>query len=301
VSPAGDYLIVGSGDGAGTLTVLDLVTGLVASYRGQEFRISAIAPPTPEYPMLISGDIRGGLRTWQMPPRIAGVVTTTDSKFYDAFVDKRGTTIIATTAQPQLTMISPQGGIRAIRPHDEYNIRVKPSSSGQTFATYGHYDAIELWSSATMTRTREIKTAHGSVTRLELIGDRGDVISSGRDGRLVRWSASGTDSLLARVEQPIDSFIWLSAADAIVFNTADGALWRRDGDGRVVSVRPAGARVRSLIATSDLRPFSGADLRSPADRARYRWHDQDLFHCATALALHPGRDRRFFSGGRVRR
>jgi WD40 repeat protein/tRNA A-37 threonylcarbamoyl transferase component Bud32 len=274
VSPDGDYVIVAGG--TGTVTILDLVTDLVASYRGHEFRINAIAPPTPEYPMVISGDSRGGLRVWRLPPRIVGVAATTDSKFDDAFLDKQGTTITATTRLPELTVISPDMATRTIRPHNASNTLLRPSRTRDTFATHGFYDAIELWSAATMTRTREIKTGHGSVTKVELIGDSGEAITSGRDGRLVRWSAAGQDTLLARVDQPIDSFVWLPITGAIVFSTLDGALWRRNGDGRVVSLRQAGSRVRVLVATSDERTiYSGSTSGDVVAIETNSWH-QDL-------------------------
>lgn len=58
--------------------------------------------------------------------------------------------------------------------------RSDTSSIGDTFATFGFYDEIELWSSTTMTRARDFKTGQGSVASIALIGDTGDVIGSGQ-------------------------------------------------------------------------------------------------------------------------
>src|SRR5262249_4589297 len=158
--------------------------------------------------------VRGAVRAWPLPLRIAKVVATSNSKFYSAFLDHAGTSITATTFQSVLTFLSPSAGIRTIGPHDVSNILLQPSSSGATFATYGLNDVLELWSSATTRRTRVINTGQGSVSQLSLVGDTGDVISSGRDGRLVRWTASGDQTTIAHVDQPIDGFVILPSSGA---------------------------------------------------------------------------------------
>ena len=193
--------------------------------------------------------MRGGVRAWPLPARVARVAATTNSKFYAAFLDRAGTTITATSLAPVLTSVSPSTGIRSIGPHEYSNLLLQPSSSGATFATYGYNDVIELWSSATMARTRVINTGQGSVSQLSLTGDTGDLLSSGRDGRIVRWNASGDPAQIARVDQPIDGFVRLRATGSILFSTADGALWRTDPSARGL----VGPAARSLVASADQR------------------------------------------------
>ncbi|HEX3475110.1 MAG TPA: WD40 repeat domain-containing serine/threonine-protein kinase [Kofleriaceae bacterium] len=261
VSPDGDYLVAAGG--TGTVTVLDLTTDLVASYKGHEFRLTAITAPVPGHPVVISADVLGSLRVWPLPPRVARVAATTDRRFYAASFHDRST-VTATSFGGALTTLSPATGIQTSGPHESLNIQIQPSSSRQTFATYGLEDVVEIWSWATLERTRVIPTHHGSVSQVALIddsggdpggdrgGDTGELISSGRDGRLVRWSASGEPAVLAKLDQPIDGFARISRTGEIVFAGADGALWRTGG-GHTVALRPAGARIIRLVVSPDER------------------------------------------------
>src|SRR5204862_2329329 len=107
------------------------------------------------------------------------------------------------------------------------------SASGKTFATYGLQDVVEVWSSAAMARRRLITTAHGSITQLRFVGGAEDFITSGNDGRLVRWTTEGDQRLLVQSNQPIDNFAMLSASETIVYSTIDGAMWRVDATRQV--------------------------------------------------------------------
>jgi outer membrane protein assembly factor BamB len=129
-----------------------------------------------------------------------------------------------------------------------------------------------------------IPTHHGSVSQIAWIGDSGsdtgELISSGRDGRLVRWPASGEPAVLAKLDQPIDGFARIPRTGEIVFAGADGRLWRTDG-GHTVALPPAGSRVIRLVLAPDERTVyagtAGGDVLA-IDTASWR---QDL-------ALHAG-------------
>jgi WD40 repeat protein len=282
VSPRGDHVII-AGD-TGAVSVLDLAGDLIATYKGHEFRVNALAAPTVEHPFVISADVRGAVRVWPLPTHFARVAATTNSKFYAAFLDRAGTTITATSLQPELTSVSPSAGVRTIRPHEYSNILLQPSSTGATFASYGYNDVIELWSSATMTRTRVINTGQGSVSQLSLAGDSGELVSSGRDGRLVRWSASGDPTQIARVDQPIDGFVALRTTGSLLFRTADGALWRVDPGAPPVLFRPGGSRVLSLVASSDQRTVYAGNAGGEVIAIDTRtWRTEDLLHAGAAV------------------
>src|SRR5262249_47517257 len=148
------------------------------------------------------------------------------SSFHTAIFNEPSATVTATTWQPALTVVSPATGVRSVEPHASENIFLTRSTTGRTFASYGPQDTVELWSPATMTRTRVIPTGHGSISQLAFIDGSDDFITSGHDGRLVRWTPSGDGAPLAQFGQPIDHFARAEAADATVFSTVDGALWR---------------------------------------------------------------------------
>jgi WD40 repeat protein len=68
VSKDGDYLVAAGGNG--TITVIDLQTSLVTSYKGHRARLTAMATPTREYPFFLSADVRGAIRAWPLPNRL---------------------------------------------------------------------------------------------------------------------------------------------------------------------------------------------------------------------------------------
>jgi WD40 repeat protein len=102
-----------------------------------------------------------------------------------------------------------------------------------------------------MTRTRVLPTGHGSISQLRLADDTDDFITSGHDGRVMRWTPSGQQSLLVQFNAPIDRFATTRAAGSIVFSTVDGALWRTGADGHTLSLRTGGSRVNRLVTLPD--------------------------------------------------
>ncbi len=253
ISPDGDYVIATSGNG--TVTVLDLATEMLASYKGHGNRLTSIAAPTPEHPFVISGDAGGAIRSWTLPPRVARVAARSSMSFHAAIFHRRSTTVMATSLVPELTVYSPATGARVVQPHDAFRQFLEQSSTGDTFAAYGLHDVIEFWSSETLTRTRVSSTGHGSVSQLHFVDDTDDFTTAGHDGRLIRWKRSGEHRVIAKLDQAIDSFVHVGATapQVMVVGTVDGALWRTDDRGRTIPLRSGGARVTQLVASADRR------------------------------------------------
>jgi WD40 repeat protein len=247
-SSTGDYVVAAGGNG--TVFVLDLGTDLVASYKGHGFRLTSLTPPTRDHPFVISGDVRGAVQAWPLPPRLARVAATASSPFLTAIFDRQSAMVIATTRLPALTVVSPSTGARSVEPHELGNIYLARSSDGGMFATYGPHDAVELWSAATLTRTRVVATGHGAVSQLQFVGDTDEFITAA-GARLIRWTPSGQPTPLAQVGLPIDEFAQADAAGVIVFSTWDGALWRTGATGPAVTVTARASRVNRILALPD--------------------------------------------------
>jgi serine/threonine protein kinase/WD40 repeat protein len=255
-SPGGDYLVASGGNGI--VSVIDLETNLIASYKGHGFRLTSVTAPTPEHPFVISADVRGGVRAWPLPARFARVAATSSSPFVSAIFDRRSNAVTATTWRPALSVVSPAASVRQVEPHEAFNVSLEQSSTGNVFATYGLTAVVEIWSAETMTRTRVITTEHGSVSQLRFTDSGDDFITSGHDGRVIRWSASGQSTVIARSEQPIDRFGWIPTTGSVVFSTVDGALWRTNGNGPAIALRPAGVRVtRILVVPAHRAVYAG--------------------------------------------
>jgi len=249
VSAAGDY-IVAAGD-SGVLTVVDLDTELVTSFRGHGFRVTAISPPTAEYPWLLSADVRGGLRAWPMPRRLARVVGTTQQRVFSALFSEAARAVIADTRGPELTSISTTAGVRPLGPHTLDTTLLEPAAQGGGFAAYGPSGVIEIWSSSPVVRTHVFDTHTGPVSHLSFAPDGDDFVTSGKDGRLVRWTAAGEQQVIHQLDQPIESFVLAPRSRAMVVAARDGSLWRVGGDGRAAQLAPGGAKITRLLALPD--------------------------------------------------
>jgi serine/threonine protein kinase/WD40 repeat protein len=249
VSRAGDYLVAAGGNG--TFTTIDLHTNLVTSYKGHRSRLTSISPPTPEYPFLLSADLRGDLRVWPLPSRFARVAANVHTRFVSAFFAKQAATVIATTFRSDITVFSPSSGVRAVGPHTGDAIFAVLAQNGNTFATYGSSDSIETWSTLTMTRTDVINTHHGAVSRVEFVDNTDDFVTAGRDGKLIQWTPARDQKLLAQFDQPIANFALARATRSAVISTADGALWRLGDDGQALPLRSEGTQVTRMLTFPD--------------------------------------------------
>jgi len=282
VSKDGDYLVAAGGNG--TLTVIDLQTNLVTSYKGHRARLTAISPPTREYPFLLSADVRGAIRSWPLPNRFARVAANVHTRFVSAAFDKGNTNIIATTFGPELTVFSSTGGARSIGPHLTSDTFVELAGNGKTFATYGSGESIEIWSSLTMSRERIVDTHHGAVSRIEFIDNTDDFITAGRDGKLIRRAPTGEEKLLAALDQPIANFVLARATGAAVISTADGALWRAGDDGQALPLRPADAQVTRMLTLPDAASvcigYANGDVVLIDTRS---WQQSLLLHVSEAI------------------
>ncbi|HEX3766266.1 MAG TPA: serine/threonine-protein kinase, partial [Kofleriaceae bacterium] len=281
-SSTGDYIVAAGGNG--TVIVLDLGTDLIASYKGHGFRLTSITPPTPDHPFVISGDVRGAVQAWPLPPRFARVAATASSPFLTTIFDRQSTMVIATTHLPALTVVSPSTGVRSIEPHEPDNIYLERSTSGTTFATYSLHDTVEVWSAETMTRTAVLATGHGTISQLQFVGDTDEFITSGRDGRLILWTPAGRQTPLAHVDLPIDKLAQAPVTGAIVFSTMDGALWRTGAAGQAIAVKPRGPRVTRILALSDPQMVYAGDASGDVTAIDTRtWRLDTVLHGGGAV------------------
>jgi WD40 repeat protein len=293
VSKASDYLVAAGGNG--TLTVIDLYTKLVTSYKGHRSRLTAISSPTPEHPFFLSADLRGDLRVWPLPNRFARVVANLHTRLVSAFFDNQAAIIIATTFWPEITIFSPSSGIQTVGPHIGNTTFTELAENGNVFATYGSADSIELWSSLTMTRRHVVNTHHGAVSRVAFIDKTDHFVTAGRDGRLIQWTPVGEQKFLAQFDQPITDFVLARATRSAVISTADGALWRSGDDGQTLPLRPAGTQVTRMLtfpgATSVCIGYANGDVIVIDTRS---WRQTLLLHASEAV-----RDIAFTSDGRT--
>jgi WD40 repeat protein len=287
VNSTGEYIVTASGNGV--VTMIDLTTDLTMRYSGHESRVTALTPPEPGHPFVISADVRGALRVWPVRARFAKAAVALNSQFNTVIFDKHSTTALATSYFPALTSYSPTTGARSLSPHGPYNFTLVQSDQGDTFAAYGLNELVEFWSAKTMTRTSVVNTMQGSLTQLSFVSGSDDVVTSGHDGRLVRWTSAGKGSILANLDQPIEFFALLQARSGqpqseMVFSSFDGALWRTDHRGLPSLIRSAGARATRVIALPDHETVLAANVAGEVIAINTRsWNTETILRASSAV------------------
>ncbi|MEO7734375.1 MAG: WD40 repeat domain-containing protein, partial [Kofleriaceae bacterium] len=246
VSADGQYVAVSGGE---AVIAIDLQSRLVTTDRGHRFPLATIAPALPGGAMFASADSRGNLRGWPLPGRIARVASDLRAQVAGAIYDDRIGAVLLTSPAPTLAQVSADGDAHSTTPRIPGNARMVRSDTGERFATYDSGGGlVELWSAATATRARIVDTHQGGVLDVALDDATGELITAGRDGRLLAWSTSDEPRVIARFDRAINGFVRSPGTQAIVANTVDGALWRVEPDGRVRPLRPAGVAVVSARA-----------------------------------------------------
>jgi WD40 repeat protein len=165
--------------------------------------------------------------------------------------------VIATSWTPEFTTYSSVAGLTSIPNHEQANIYLERSLDGRVFATYGFGDLVEIWDAANLTRTKVIHTAQQSVPQLSFVKDTDDIVTSGRDGRIIRWSLLGDAVTLASADQPTERFTVLAGGQLVVFSTVDGNLWRTGPDGKSHLIRPGAVRATCIISNGDDEVYVG--------------------------------------------
>jgi hypothetical protein len=106
-----------------------------------------------------------------------------------------------------------------------------------------------------MTRARIINTGQGSISQLNFVDDTDNVVTSGRDGRLVRWTSAEEQKVIVQIDQAIEYFALVSPTRSVVFSTADGAIWHVGPHGHAQPLRSGGTRVSQIITLGNQRPI----------------------------------------------
>jgi WD40 repeat protein len=291
-SSAGDYLMAAGGNGS--LAVVDLKTNLTSSYRGHEFRVTALVPPTQQYPYFISGDVRGSVRAWPLPTPAVRVSANVHTRFQSGFFNQASGDFVAATFQTELTVLSATNSLRGISPHQGRATFLQPSDSGATFAAYGESEAIELWDARSLTRSRVIISEQGAISRLLFLPGAEAFVTAGRDGSLVYWSATGEKQRIVTLGVPVIDFVLDHRGRSAVISVADGSVWRTDAD-RLVRMRDAGPSIVRMVGAAAVGEIAVADASGDVVLVDTNsWQQTRILHTAQAI-----RDIAFSVDGRV--
>jgi WD40 repeat protein len=253
VSPSGDYLVA-AGDN-GVLAVSDLQTGITSSLKGQGFELNVISAPTPDYPFLLSADIRGGVRAWPLPDRAVRVIADFGGLMFSAIFDDQNDSVIVVNRDVPILRYSAAASIQPAGAHGINQQFLERSPGGHRLATYGP-GGVEVWSLSPLARLRALDPSYKSISHAAFIGETDDLAISSRGGDLLRWSSEGPPRLVHHFAQAIETFVYMQHTGFFIVATADGTLSRIDGNLRQVQLQPpgsSGAPITFMLSLPDGR------------------------------------------------
>jgi eukaryotic-like serine/threonine-protein kinase len=221
MSADGRYLAAGGTSGA--LSIIDLHTGVTASYIGHNGRISAIAAVGSPSRAFATADLNGNIRTWDPPLPLAQVSYTASSRLYDVQFLHDSSSLATTSIDPYLHFIRDRRP-EDVASHEPGNILLELAPDGNHFASYGSQNNIELWSGAERRIAHVIDAQHSETVQLKFLTSN-EIMYANNRGHILRWSALNGISDVTEFHQPISTFVPLPVNELVV-ELSDGTLWR---------------------------------------------------------------------------
>jgi WD40 repeat protein len=249
----GRYLLVGGS--SGKLMVHDATTQLVRSYLGHATRLTALVPPSPAFPYLISGDTTGMVRAWTPPDATARVAITTAASMYRALMLPGGGPLIALGATATIPWYARDGSSGTLDGHDPSRFLIAVSPVQPQFALYGDGDSdeIELWSFAPEASRRVVKTDRGPIGAVAFTDDGTHLVVGNRDGQITTWSLGGGQGReLWSIRAPVEVIRTVPGTDRLVIAGANGAVWLGTASG-ITHLGTETARISALACSRDGR------------------------------------------------
>jgi eukaryotic-like serine/threonine-protein kinase len=254
----GTLLIVGSS--TGMVFVFDAATDLVTIDRGHHTRITSVAGPTPDWPLITTTDLDGRLRSWLPPQRVARALAVADPLPGSIALGGSPPAIIATRGDAVLR-VSPSGVVDTYRPHVRGANFLMASTDRRRLALFGYSGQIELWDVDPLRRRRVLRSPHGTITGGGFVDGTDVLVTAGTDGSVLAWTDAPEPRVVLRLVRPIDAMMVLSSSGVLVIAMADGSLMTADLEGHTRSVIAPGARFSTLDHSPDDRYVVTGDER----------------------------------------
>jgi eukaryotic-like serine/threonine-protein kinase len=234
-----------------TAYIHDIDNQLTSHYGGHAASLSHARAPTATYPGILTGDINGTIRTWNVPESVAYVAIRSPTSLHRVAFSTDGQYIAAGSADGSIfvSRVSDRRQTTA-RGHTEFVEGTRFLPTGYLL-TYGYDNRAVVWRLNDLSIVRTLEDHHSRISDADDVGHGSRILTVGEDGRLLSWSAIGDDlEVLFATSTPLRTVETLSMDQTAVVADAGGSVWHVVGANSATLIRKPNADLITLLRAS---------------------------------------------------
>jgi WD40 repeat protein len=234
-----------------TAYVHDLERHLTSRYEGHAATLSYASVSTEGYPQILTGDINGTIRSWQIPPSDSYVVIQHSTRASRPAISPDGDLVVVGAADGAVSFARLSAhSSRTILAHTAQVEGVRFMANGRLLVSYGFDGRVVVWRSNDLSVARRFVEHHSRIEDLDLIDHDRTIVSVGDDGRLLAWDPEGTEiRTLFSTHLPLISVEAL-ADDSLVATDAAGSIWHVATDRPSRQIREPNGDLVTIVRAS---------------------------------------------------
>jgi WD40 repeat protein len=251
VDPTGQYVVLT--DETRTAYLYDVGTRLVHRYEGHAGVPNFVAPPTPEFPHVLTGDGSGIVHLWNPPDNRARVVLRAPVPLYGFAIDHDAKLVLSIGNERVAHGFDFAAGEPFELPSDTSELLgLQIAPDGSSMLTYSYDASVRVWRTSDRKLLRTVTAHKGMVGEVDYV-DPGTIVSVAADGKLLAWSPEGTRvTVLFEGASPLLRLEVLATNHHVVVDDITGAVWDIAQSGVATQVRKGdGAAIARLRASRD--------------------------------------------------
>jgi WD40 repeat protein len=249
VDDSGEHIVTSSGSDA-YLHYFD--SGLTTVLHGQAGTITAITAPTKDFRHVLTGDVNGTVRVWDLDEPRARVLARVQGKPLGAEFAPDGSTLAVYGFEPDIHIIHmSDGSITELRGHTDSIRGLKYFPDGERLLSFSWDETARVWPTGSGTPLRVFDGHHALVQDGAVISDGRRVATIGDDGRLFEWSAGDANVMtMLTHSEPLIWLLVLARTNDIVVGDSSGDVWAVRPQGVTRQIRSAGEYAVTMINAS---------------------------------------------------
>ncbi len=255
-SPDGRFLVAAGA--LATVYVYDLDAALLTRYVGHNAPIGQVAALGDPAAPLVSADVNGVMRVWDLPRPGRRVVMRGTKAIFHAVFSPDSRYLVADGADGVIRLLDRTlGQLTELRGHTDmvYGLAFPPGRDDEV-ASWGYDGTVRIWSLIRRSALRVLTDHKGLVKDGDYL-DSDTLVTIGIDGRLLAWDGrGGAARQLFHVDESLVSLEVLRGLRSVAVTTASGDVYVVSARGDARQLTSDGQSITMLRAAPDGRQLA---------------------------------------------